>query len=56
MELADVLLAIGAWLAGVVGAYAAVRTEIRWLRADVDRALREIAELRAARRIRQQES
>lgn len=29
---------VAGWLSGVVGAFFAIRTELRWLRADVNRA------------------
>lgn len=38
IEAAQFIAAALGWLSGVVGAMLAVRGELRWLRADVDRA------------------
>lgn len=38
IEGAQLLAAVLGWLSGVAGAVIVLRTELRWLRADVDRA------------------
>lgn len=38
IELSDAVIAVTAWLGGVLGAFVAIRTDLRWLRRDIDRA------------------